>query len=235
MHAILSAFATADPFGKAIFIALFALSILCWSLLIYKVWLIREVEKMRGSAFHLARNVTDAVLTIAPTAFRTSKRRDVPAPFRTIYETLQLKTKELLDKNHYFEQRYLTQPDIELIDAHVGATIASSRSSVERHFFLLSMTATLAPFLGLLGTVWGILLTFSGLQSGASFSSNAAILGGLSTALTTTVLGLVIAIPALISYSYLQNASKRLSEEMDQFRHILLSTVELQYRRPDGK
>jgi len=81
--------------------------------------------------------------------------------------------------------------------------------------------------------VWGILLMFTGLQSGGSLSSNSAVLGGLSTALVTTVLGLLIAIPSLVAYNYLKQAIKSYSSQMQNFGHMLLSTIELQYRKVD--
>jgi len=74
---------------------------------------------------------------------------------------------------------------------------------------------------------------FSGFQSGASITSNSAILGGLSTALSTTVLGLVIAIPALIAHNYLKTTVNKLTSDMEDFLHTLLSTLELQYRKID--
>jgi biopolymer transport protein TolQ len=59
------------------------------------------------------------------------------------------------------------------------------------------------------------------------------IIGGLSTALATTVLGLVIAIPALIAYNYLKHRINNYSSEMQDFLYELLSYLELQYRRVD--
>ena len=59
--------------------------------------------------------------------------------------------------------------------------------------------------MGLLGTVWGILVTFSGLQSNGLSSANSSVLSGLSMALGTTVFGLVVAIPALVGYNYLKS------------------------------
>ena len=100
---------------------------------------------------------------------------------------------------------------------------------------MLSTIVTLAPFLGLLGTVWGILVAFNELQGGASLGSSTALLGGLSTALTTTVLGLLIAIPALIGYNYLKNAIRSYEKEMEDFGGYLTAQVELQYRQVDLK
>jgi biopolymer transport protein TolQ len=90
----------------------------------------------------------------------------------------------------------------------------------------------LAPFLGLLGTVWGILTTFSEMTT-QSGGGHQAILSGLSLALATTVLGLVDAIPALIGYNYLKNTIQEFETEMGEFAHLALASIELQYRKVD--
>ena len=100
---------------------------------------------------------------------------------------------------------------------------------------MLSTIVTLAPFLGLLGTVWGILLTFSNLQMHSLTSGNSAVLAGLSMALATTVVGLIVAIPALVAYNYLKTSVKDIAADMENFSHRLLTTVEIQYRKVDIK
>ncbi|MBM3208613.1 MAG: MotA/TolQ/ExbB proton channel family protein [Chlamydiae bacterium] len=128
---------------------------------------------------------------------------------------------------------YLSSTDLDLLESHVYTTISTETKILEKDLFILSTSVTLAPFLGLLGTVWGILVTFSELQAGGSAGSNTAIIGGLSTALSTTVLGLIIAIPALIGYNYLKNHLRMYTSDMEDFLHNLLSTLELQYRKVD--
>ena len=91
---------------------------------------------------------------------------------------------------------------------------------------------TLAPFLGLLGTVWGILLTFSQIEAKGMSGSNTGMLAGLSLALATTVVGLLVAIPALVGYNYLRNWLREYRREAEEFSHLLLTSVELQYRKP---
>ena len=68
------------------------------------------------------------------------------------------------------------------------------------------------------------------LQAGYQ-ASNAAMLSGLSMALATTVLGLLVAIPALVGYSYLKNAGRENRREMEEFSHSLLTAIEIQHRR----
>lgn len=238
MNIFFSAFGQSDLFGKLIFLGLFALSAVSWVVLVYKVWMMRQVRRVCG-AFQLAIGEhKERLLELEVSALPRPGRKEVPHPFAHILGATASKTIEVLKKNHYFMvgreasgQVYLTEPDMVLIEAHGLSAISKQKKVLERNLFILATTVTLAPFLGLLGTVWGILLTFTHLQSGATFSSNQLILGGLSTALATTVLGLVIAIPALISYNYLKHALRVLVADMEEFLSSLLSTLEMQYRK----
>jgi len=240
LNIFFTAYSQSDIFGKCIFLGLFSLSILCWVVLIHRVWITKKVrglselfkatiEKNRSDLLRL-----DIAHLPAPTY------RDLPHPFGHIFQTVKEKTIELLEKNRYFSSQkrenspvHLSTQDIELLESQMLTAISSQTKLLEKNLFILSMIITLAPFLGLLGTVWGILITFSELHAGASATSNSAVLGGLATALSTTVLGLVIAIPALVSYSYLKNATKALSSTMEDFSYELLATIELQYRRSE--
>lgn len=229
MGTFFQAFTQADAFGKLIFFALFALSALSWFFLIHKIWGLNQVKRHAKAFGRVILKQKDSLLQL-----------ELPKghlhPFRHLYGVAREKTVEILDKNHFFashQPNYLSRTDIELLDSHLQSSIAKQREKLEKNLFVLSTTVTLAPFLGLLGTVWGILITFGELQAGHSVTSNSVILGGLSTALTTTVLGLLIAIPALIAYNYLKNACRHFTTEMRDFSHFLLSTVELQYRKVD--
>ena len=163
----------------------------------------------------------------------------IPHPFGQIFQSVQGKTIEILNKNRYFLSQstgskagaYLTSTDLELLESQASATISSQMKSLEKNLFILPTIVTLAPFMGLLGTVWGILVTFSGLHEGGGLGSSSSILGGLSTALATTVLGLIIAIPALIAYNYIKNYLRHYTAAMDAFLTFLISQIELQYRK----
>ena len=233
------AYFQADFFGKCVFLGLFILSFLCWSLLVYKIYLLQKVRKRALRFFSSIEKQKDSLLNLKPEASKMKSYFEIPEPFLELFSVLKSKTLEILEKNHFFLNEpekpktsvYLSRSDIGLIESHLVTSINNERHKLDKNIFLLSMTTTLAPFLGLLGTVWGILMTFAGLQVSGNISSNSMILSGLSTALATTVLGLVIAIPALIAYSYLRNAIKTFTYEMEDFSHLLLSTVELQYRK----
>lgn len=231
-RSLLSAYFEADFFGKCIFFGLFSLSIICWVVLIYKTLQTKRTQKISYAFKNALEKKQDHLLTVSIEALPTSSVN----PFAQIYLSLKQKILEVLNKNQFFAEEkdavYLTRGDLDLIESHVLTTISFQTKQLEKHLFILSTIVTLAPFLGLLGTVWGILITFSELQGGASATSNATIIGGISTALVTTVLGLLIAIPALIFYNYLRNACKYLTSDMEDFLYRLLSTIELQYRKP---
>jgi biopolymer transport protein TolQ len=235
-----SAYSQSDLFGKLIFLSLFLLSAICWVVLIYKTWMHRQVRHLSSSFQSTFEKKRDHWLSMEREDFSTSEHREIPHPFAEIFFALKQKTLEILSKNRFFAERegregeiYLSSTDLESIESHVLTTLSGQMKRLEKNLFVLSTIVTLAPFLGLLGTVWGILITFGQLQTGGSVSSNTLVLGGLSTALATTVLGLVIAIPALISYNHLRNSTRKISSDTEDFIYNLLSTVELHYRKSD--
>lgn len=227
---LFSAFTDADAFGKVIFFGLFLLSVICWVVLVHKTLQMKRASRL-AFAFEKRLNQNKQQLL----ALSLEQKKGLH-PFAKVFQSMKQKSLEILNKNHFFSEEkkevYLTRSDLELVESHALITISAEAKHLEKNLFVLSTIATLAPFLGLLGTVWGILVTFGELQQGASVSSNSAILGGLSTALATTVLGLLIAIPALVFYNWLRNAFKYFTSDMEDFLYKLLSTVELQYRKP---
>ncbi len=237
MSPFLTAFATADGFGKLIFLSLFALSIVSWVILVHKFLLLKKIE---AGSMQFASFIKEQKENLFHLKEHHMPKTDTPHPFKSIYFSLKKKTQDFLAKNQYFQKSsnapvYLSNTDVHAVQNDVSASIAKSCKELEKNLFILSTIVTLAPFLGLLGTVWGILVAFNELQGGASLGSSTALLGGLSTALTTTVLGLLIAIPALVGYNYLKNTIKHYSKEMEDFGSYLTSQVELQYRQVDLK
>ncbi len=226
---ILDSFFQADWLGKGIYLGLLTLSVISWALIIHKFLVTRQLRR-QASGFNRAFKKHKQ----SPLKFSIPSKD--PNPFHEIYLVLKKQTYELLNKNHQFAKESgkpasLSPTDIEFIDAHVAANITLQVQKLEKNIYILSTIVTLAPFLGLLGTVWGILVFFSQLNMHQAGSSSQMMLGGLSLALTTTVLGLIVAIPALIGYNYLRNSIKNLQMEMESFSNEVMASVELQYRQ----
>jgi biopolymer transport protein TolQ len=99
---------------------------------------------------------------------------------------------------------------------------------MERNMSWLATTAAVSPFIGLLGTVWGIMDAFQGL-SATGASSLSAVGPGIAQALLATGLGLVAAIPAAISYNYFGNIIKETGQRMEDFSLEFLNAAERNY------
>jgi biopolymer transport protein ExbB len=93
--------------------------------------------------------------------------------------------------------------------------------SIGQYRTLVKTIVILAPLVGLLGTVVGMIETFDALQSNAMFSQGTSISGGISKALFTTELGLVVAVPGLILGRVLDKQEERLELEFEQIKDIL--------------
>lgn len=231
---VFQAFSGSDFFGKLIFIGIWALSILSWYILIYR-WKIIKRAKEHSFQFKQAFGMQkQQALNI-----QYNGKKEIN-PFFQIYSLMRDLTVAILSKNKKYGKQtdegapYLSHYDLDLIEGHISTAIGKEIQLLEKHLYLLPLTASLAPFLGLLGTAWGILVTFDQLRLGGSaFMSNDAVVGGLAMALGTTVLGLLVAIPALIGNSWLKNQIYIHERDMESFSSEILSAVEMQYRKVD--
>ncbi len=129
----------------------------------------------------------------------------------------------------------ITTDDPALADAErarlksvLDARALNEIGEMERHLILLSTTASGAPFLGLLGTVWGIMHSF--LSMGVEGAASIEVIGpGIAEALITTIAGLAAAIPALVAYNVFVRSVHRKEKQLDLFiARVLDSAIVLQ-------
>jgi biopolymer transport protein TolQ len=232
------AYTHSDFLGKLIFLGLILLSIITWIVLTHKFLILNAARKNAlkfYKQFHSQKNqLLNFEYTISPQEKKVN-------PFFQLYQLFKKQTIDILNKNKLgsVENKeregsvFLSHADIHFIESGLETTIASQINHLEKNLFILSTIVSLAPFLGLLGTVWGILTTFSELQSMTSGSTHQMVLGGLSLALATTVIGLIDAIPALVGYNYFKNAIRDFEMEMESFSTEILSSIEMNYRQVD--
>lgn len=101
----------------------------------------------------------------------------------------------------------------------------SEITRLEKYTTFLATTGSTAPFIGLFGTVWGIMTAFKGIGETGS-ASLAVVAPGIAEALIATAIGLVAAIPAVMGYNHFQNRIKVLISEMDSFSTEFLNIVQ---------
>ncbi len=102
----------------------------------------------------------------------------------------------------------------------LGAVAAFHSKKLDHGLFLLAIASSVAPFLGLLGTVWGIMDSFYEIGKAGS-ASLPVVAPGIAEALITTVLGLVVAIPSVLFYNVFVHRAERLEDEMQEFGETL--------------
>ena len=97
--------------------------------------------------------------------------------------------------------------------------------SLEKGMIILSTAVAGGPFIGLLGTVWGVMETFSGIAI-AKAASLTAIAPGVAGALIATVVGLFVAIPAMFAYNYMITMIRGITQELDNFNSEFATAIE---------
>jgi biopolymer transport protein TolQ len=103
----------------------------------------------------------------------------------------------------------------------VESMLAGIVAPFDRGVFLLAMISSASPFLGLLGTVWGIMNSFYAIGSQGS-ADLAVVAPGIASALITTIVGLAVAIPALFFYNYCHSKAERAADEVEEFKDLLI-------------
>ena len=103
------------------------------------------------------------------------------------------------------------------VQRNMRAALAKEQTLLEKHLPFLATVASVSPYIGLFGTVWGIMNSFRGL-AGSSQATLSAVAPGISEALIATAIGLFAAIPALIAYNKFISESDSLVSSMEGFK-----------------
>ena len=123
----------------------------------------------------------------------------------------------------------LTRNEVELVKSHCEHILEEEELRIEHGMGVIATVVALAPMLGLLGTVWGVLDAFA--DMGAAGSATIATMApAISSALVTTVVGLLIAIPGVCAFNRLSATVRGLSADMEGFADDLVGRVALEFQ-----
>lgn len=192
---------------KAVLLLLLALSVASWAVIAYKTRELREADRHTRlflEAFH--EQPLDSVYEAA----RRHQASPLAALFRAGYRALSQ-----LRRVHAREA--LPTDVVEGLRLRISWAQTDEGFRLERGLSLLATTGSAAPFIGLFGTVVGIMNAFRDI--GASGSASLAVVApGIAEALVATAVGLFAAIPAVVGYNYASARLGRLQEQMEAFR-----------------
>jgi biopolymer transport protein TolQ len=209
--------------GQIIIVALVIFSIFAWSVMVSKALQMSRAKKLNRQFDREFRSQKN-VLTIY------QRKVDVEGcPLFSVYKEGAREMETRLKPPGSSEPRtLLTLKSMEHIKRTLESSVAREALNLESGLILLAIAVSGAPFIGLLGTVWGVMITFAdvGQRNAADLATMAP---GVSAALITTVGGLLVAIPSMFAYNWLVHTLRVLTVELDNFAQELLSRIETEY------
>ena len=216
----------ARPEAKIIIGFLAVFSVIAWTVMAYKAVQMRRARKLNG-LFDAEYRTQSGVLGIY------DRRVQVEGcPMFAVYQQGCLSLEARLKSPEGGRKQYVSIKAMEHTKRAVESAVASESLKLESGLILLAIAVSGAPFLGLLGTVWGVMSAFSGVAQAAQ-AGRAADLGamapGVAAALITTVAGLLVAIPSMFGYNWLVHNLRVLTVELDNFAQDLASKMEAEY------
>ncbi|HTD70138.1 MAG TPA: MotA/TolQ/ExbB proton channel family protein [Gemmatimonadales bacterium] len=199
-------FVSMGLFAKSIVIILAAMSIYSWTSAFQKLYqILRSQGETRRFAPEFSRFLKEEQLDGAIKLAEKQKKSHVA---RVVGEALS-EVKPLLR-----DRATITAADINSVERAVEREILIVSAELKRGLGILATTGSTAPFVGLLGTVMGIVNAFTGMAASGGGGSLGAVSAGIAEALITTAFGLIVAIPAVWLYNYFTTKIDFLSVEM---------------------
>jgi len=208
-------------FAQVILLLLLAFSLLSWTIILRKWLTLRRIRQKNREFVDFFRN--SARLSEIHSASDHYTGSPLSGIFAAAYHELNAQIKAL--KGHNPEIPVLSERNISGIQRALQRSSASELSLLEKHISWLATTGSVTPFIGLLGTVVGIINAFIGLGLERTTSIQA-VAPGISEALVATAAGLFAAIPAVIAYNHFIGGIKEIAAEMDDFSSEFLNLVE---------
>ena len=205
---ILNLFLRADIIVKSVMILLVASSIYSWAIIIEKYRLFKKINQSSDefeNKFWKSRSAE---------SFYNNLPQDMDDPMANVFkDTMQVIIKSKSKSN--LSNR---------LESMLEVNIEKQLNVVEKNFTFLATVGSTAPFIGLFGTVWGIMNSFQSIAISRN-TSLAIVAPGIAEALFATALGLLAAIPAVVAYNKFNNDSKKYSQKLENFSKRFISII----------
>ncbi|MGH7900540.1 MAG: protein TolQ [Thermodesulfobacteriota bacterium] len=228
---VLGLIATAGPVVKFVLLVLLIMSVVCWAIIFSKHFMLRKAIKRSEKFLDLYHSSGNFGNLYSSTKHLQGPIADL---FRAGYaELLRIRKSGAGAVAQNPESNPNTEAVIaadlgvvELVERVLKREMAAEVSRLESSLIFLATTGSTAPFIGLFGTVWGIMTAFIGLASRQDVPTLQAVAPGIAEALIATAIGLAAAIPAVVAYNYFINKVKKIDVEMENFSAEFLNIVD---------
>ena len=205
---ILNLFLRADIIVKSVMILLVASSIYSWAIIIEKYRLFKKINQSSEEFENKFWKSKSAE------SFYNNLPQDMDDPMANVFkDTMQVIIKSKSKSN--LSNR---------LESMLEVNIEKQMNVIEKNFTFLATVGSTAPFIGLFGTVWGIMNSFQSIAISRN-TSLAIVAPGIAEALFATALGLLAAIPAVVAYNKFNNDSKKYSQKLENFSKRFISII----------
>ncbi len=205
---ILNLFLRADIIVKSVIVILIASSIYSWAIIIEKYRLFKKINESSEefeNKFWKSRSAE---------SFYNNLPQEIDDPMANVFkDTMQVIIKSKSKSN--LSNR---------LESMLEVNIEKQLNVIEKNFTFLATVGATAPFIGLFGTVWGIMNSFQSIAISRN-TSLAIVAPGIAEALFATALGLLAAIPAVVAYNKFNSDSKKYSQKLENFSRRFTSII----------
>lgn len=214
---------------QAVLVILILFSIASWAVILFKLWQFRGVERHTSRFLDVFRRSTK--FSEVQSVCKSLGHSPLVGVFQAGYIELNTQLRQPEISNGPVGNRPATPPprptlkSVEALDRALLRASAVEVNKLEYHVPFLATTASITPFIGLFGTVWGIMSAFQGIGETGS-TSLAVVAPGIAEALIATAAGLFAAIPAVYFYNHLTNKVKLYASTMEDFSLEFLNIAE---------
>lgn len=221
--------------SRAVLVILLLFSITSWGVILFKLWAFRRAERHTAGFLDVFRKSTK--FSEVQAVCRTFAESPIVGIFQTGYAELNSQLRQPPAKAGGFEgvgsnpghplgvQSRPMLKSLSAVDRALLRAAAVEVSKLERRLPFLATTASITPFIGLFGTVWGVMAAFANIGAVGS-TSLAVVAPGIAEALIATAAGLFAAIPAVYFYNAFTSRVKEFATEMDDFSLEFLNISE---------
>ena len=220
-NTMLDTMTMASPAGIAIVCSLVLLSTFSWSVMISKMFMLRRMRMQSEHFLHMFRGQQN------PLELYEMGNRFPYAPTAHVYRLACHEISHFLANSvarqedgqvtHFSPAPKISATQMEAVNASMDRAVGDATVRLEDKTTILATAVSGAPFLGLLGTVWGVMDTFTAVGRDSGVASLQSMAPGVSSALVTTVVGLLVAIPAMFGYNFIVNRIKVTVVRLDNF------------------
>jgi biopolymer transport protein TolQ len=223
---ILGLIARSTPVSKAVLLILALMSVGSWAIILYKLWVFRRSDQQSSSFLDVFRR--SSKFSEVQAVCRSLTESPLVGLFQSGYAELTAQLRQSSPDEAGNPRAGAARPTLKSLAAVDRALMRASVVEVnklESRITFLATTASIAPFVGLFGTVVGIMMSFQ--MIGETGSTNLASVGpGIAEALIATAAGLVAAVPAVVGYNYFSNRVRLSASQMDDFAMEFLNIAE---------